>query len=165
MTVKSSLLEMLEKNKGEVLSGESIAGELGCTRAAVWKAVKSLREEGYHIEAGPNKGYMLAKDTNRLSQEGIRLFLDDPKVKIDIYDELYHRLGGQDFRKLFPVILTDNGSEFSNPKCIENGPDGKGFQRTRIYYCNPSAPYQKAEIEWGMSLYAGSYRKEEALMN
>ena len=49
-------LEMLEKNKGEVLSGESIAGELGCTRAAVWKAVKSLREEGYHIEAGPNKG-------------------------------------------------------------------------------------------------------------
>ena len=43
MTVKSSLLEMLEKNKGEVLSGESIAGELGCTRAAVWKAVKSLR--------------------------------------------------------------------------------------------------------------------------
>ena len=28
---------MLEKNKGEVLSGESIAGELGCTRAAVWK--------------------------------------------------------------------------------------------------------------------------------
>ena len=32
MTVKSSLLEMLEKNKGEILSGESIAGELGCTR-------------------------------------------------------------------------------------------------------------------------------------
>ena len=71
------------------------------------------------------------------------------KSVIDIYDELYHRLGGQDFRKLFPVILTDNGSEFSNLKCIENGPDGKGFQRTRIYYCNPSAPYQKAEIEVG----------------
>lgn len=34
------------------------------------------------------------------------------KSVIDIYDELYHRLGGQDFRKLFPVILTDNGSEF-----------------------------------------------------
>ena len=72
---------------------------------------------------------------------------------IDIYDELYHRLGGQDFRKLFPVILTDNGSEFSNPRCIENGPDGKGFQRTRIYYCNPSAPYQKAEIEVGPVSY------------
>ena len=71
------------------------------------------------------------------------------KSVIDIYDELYYRLVGQDFRRLFPVILTDNGSEFSNPKCIENGPNGKGFQRTRVYYCNPSAPFQKAEIEVG----------------
>lgn len=53
------------------------------------------------------------------------------------------------FRKLFSEILIDNGSEFSNPKCIKNGPDGRGFQITRIYYCNPSAPYQKAEIEVG----------------
>ena len=81
MTVKSSLLEMLEKNKGEVLSGERIAGTLGYTRAAVWKAVKSLREEGYHIEAGPNKGYMLAKDTNRLSQEGICLLYTSPSPR------------------------------------------------------------------------------------
>lgn len=71
------------------------------------------------------------------------------KSVTDIFDGLHHRLGGQDFRSLFPVVLTDNGSEFSNPKCIENGPDGKGFQRTRIYYRNPSAPYQKAEIEVG----------------
>ena len=61
MTVKSRLLEMLEKYKGEVISGERIAGELGCTRAAVWKAVKSLREDGYIIEAGPNKGLYAGK--------------------------------------------------------------------------------------------------------
>ena len=71
------------------------------------------------------------------------------KSVIDIYDELYRRLGGQDFRKLFPVILTDNVSEFSNPKCIENGLDGKGFRRIKTYCCNPSAPYQKTEIEVG----------------
>lgn len=47
------------------------------------------------------------------------------KSVIDIYDELYQRLGGQDFRRLFPVILTDNGSEFSNPKCIEKEWTGK----------------------------------------
>ena len=88
MTVKSSLLEMLEKNKGEVLSGERIAGELGCTRAAVWKAVKSLREDGYRIEAGPNKGYMLARESNLISAEGIRLFLDDPQVEIKIFDAI-----------------------------------------------------------------------------
>ena len=55
MTVKSRLLEILEKEKGETLSGEKLAEELHCTRAAIWKAVKSLREEGYMIEAGPKK--------------------------------------------------------------------------------------------------------------
>ena len=54
MTVKSRILEILERKKGQVLSGEALAEELGCTRAAVWKAVKSLREEGYPIEAGSN---------------------------------------------------------------------------------------------------------------
>ena len=34
---------MLEKNKGEVLSGENIAGELGCTRAAVWNSAYTDR--------------------------------------------------------------------------------------------------------------------------
>ena len=68
---------------------------------------------------------------------------------IDIYDGLYKKLGGQEFRRLFPLILTDNGSEFSNPKFIECGPDGNGFQRTKIFYCNPGAPYQKGEIEVG----------------
>ena len=88
MTVKSRLLELLEKHKGETLSGEDIGRELSCTRAAVWKAVKSLREEGYPIEAGPNKGYVLARESNLLSAEGIRLFLDDPQVNIRIFDEI-----------------------------------------------------------------------------
>ena len=88
MTVKSRLLELLEQHKGETLSGEDIGRELSCTRAAVWKAVNSLRQEGYPIEAGPNKGYMLARESNLISAEGIRLFLDDPQVEIKIFDAI-----------------------------------------------------------------------------
>lgn len=88
MTVKSKLLELLEQHKGETLSGEAIAAQLACTRAAVWKAVKSLREEGYSIEAGPNKGYILAKDTNRLSLEGIRPYLNNPGTMMKLYKEV-----------------------------------------------------------------------------
>lgn len=87
MAVKSRLLELLEQHKGEILSGEALALELDCTRAAIWKAVKSLREEGYAIEAGPNKGYMLRRDSNRLSAEGIRLYLKNPNVYMKIYKE------------------------------------------------------------------------------
>ena len=88
MTVKSRLLEILEKEKGETLSGEKLAEELHCTRAAIWKAVKSLREEGYMIEAGPNKGYMLVKANDRLSVEAIRPFLSFPEVYIKVYQEV-----------------------------------------------------------------------------
>lgn len=71
------------------------------------------------------------------------------KSVIDIFESLYKKLGGLDFRRLFPVILTDNESEFSNPVKIEYGPEERMIERTKIYYCNPSAPYQKAEIEVG----------------
>lgn len=64
---------------------------------------------------------------------------------IDIFATLRITLGASAFKRLFPVILTDNGSEFSNPKAVEYGPDG--LLQTRIYYCDPSSPHQKGAIE------------------
>lgn len=87
-TVRSRLLELLEQNKGKVISGERIAEELSCTRAAVWKAVKSLREEGYEIEAGPNKGYRLSLHSNLLAEEGIRPFLKKQDAYLKVYPEI-----------------------------------------------------------------------------
>ena len=62
-----------------------------------------------------------------------------------IFNELYERLGNERFTRLFPVILCDNGSEFSNPTALEVDQDG--VIRTRIFYCNPSSPYQKGAVE------------------
>ena len=63
------------------------------------------------------------------------------------FDWLTAALGLDTFRKLFPVILTDNGSEFkSTPKEMEFTVDGQ--RRTRIYYCDPQAySWQKPHIE------------------
>ncbi len=55
----------------------------------------------------------------------------------DCFSTLYQGLGSEDFERLFPVFLTDNGTEFSNPKSIEIAPDG--HCRSRIFYCNPRA--------------------------
>ena len=44
-----------------------------------------------------------------------------------------------------PVLLGDNGSEFSNPNAIEY--DSQGNHRTNVFYCDPSAPYQKGAAE------------------
>lgn len=88
MTVKSRILEMFEEHKGETLSGEELAGELGCTRAAVWKAVKALREDGYSIHAGTNRGYSLEKSVDRITEEKLRPYLEYSHNKIQIYNEI-----------------------------------------------------------------------------
>ena len=64
---------------------------------------------------------------------------------IDIFNRLYMELQPDIFCGLFQVLLGDNGSEFSNPFAIETDPLGK--QRTRAFYCDPQAPYQKGAAE------------------
>ena len=64
----------------------------------------------------------------------------------DIFDILYQGLGDTEFENIFRVCLADNGSEFSNPMAIEFDPVD-GVRRTRLYYCNPQAPYQKGSAE------------------
>jgi IS30 family transposase len=64
---------------------------------------------------------------------------------MDIFDMLYQRLGIERFKTLFPVLLTDNGSEFSNPNALEF--DTQGNRRTSIYYCDPCASFQKPNVE------------------
>ena len=62
-----------------------------------------------------------------------------------VFDSLYGTLGHELFEELFPVLLTDNGSEFSDPRAIEFNSEGK--ERTRIFYCDPSCPHQKGAAE------------------
>lgn len=66
---------------------------------------------------------------------------------IDIYNTIEASIGKEAFRRLFPVILTDNGSEFSNPKAIEYGSERYTGLRTRIFFCDAGSPYQKGSIE------------------
>lgn len=70
---------------------------------------------------------------------------NDSQSVIDIFNRLYLELRMDVFIELFPVLLADNGSEFSNPSAIEL--DAQGNQRTKMFYCNPSSPYQKGSCE------------------
>ena len=65
---------------------------------------------------------------------------------IDYFDMQERKFGPERFRRMFPIILTDNGPEFSNPTAIEISPI-TGKRRTRIFYCDPNASWQKGSIE------------------
>ncbi len=62
--MKSEILSALRAGE-DYVSGQELCGQLGVTRAAIWKGIRQLREEGYEIEAIQNKGYRLltAPDT------------------------------------------------------------------------------------------------------
>lgn len=60
-------------------------------------------------------------------------------------DKLEMALGIEKFKELFPVILTDNGSEFADPDLFEVNRDGE--IRTSIYYCDSRKPEQKGSLE------------------
>ena len=75
MPTKDAVLELLEKSRGEYISGAAAAEALGITRTAVWKAVRTLQDEGYDITAATNRGYMLAADSDVLSPQRIRELL------------------------------------------------------------------------------------------
>ena len=84
MSIKNQVLLLLEQNKHTPLSGEELAKRLGCTRAGIWKAVKSLINEGYDVEAVNNKGYTLRESADVLSEAYIEEKLKAAGINITV---------------------------------------------------------------------------------
>jgi len=62
-----------------------------------------------------------------------------------VFNALEKCLTAEKMLDTFPVILTDNGSEFKNPSIIETSISGA--KRTRVFYCDPMASWQKGRLE------------------
>lgn len=92
----------------------------------------------------------------------------------EIFRNLMSKLGLYEYKRLFPVILTDNGSEFSDPEAIETADDGELV--AKVFYCHPLASWEKADCEnnhalirriipKGRSLAAMTQEKIDLMMN
>lgn len=99
--------------------------------------VKGVREQGKRMLT------MIFCETNLM----LIFLMRDGKAEtvVEIFDWLTSLIGSELFSRLFPVILTDNGSEFKHTEEMEKTVDGK--RRTRVFYCNPQASWQKPHIE------------------
>lgn len=71
MDLRDRILDILEASRGRHCSGEKLCKTLNLSRAAVWKHIEGLRDEGYAIEAAPSKGYWLAEGSDVLSSRAI----------------------------------------------------------------------------------------------
>ena len=63
-----------------------------------------------------------------------------------VFNNIKSKIGNIEFKRLFEIILTDNGSEFFNPISIETDYDSKE-SLTSVFYCDPSCSHQKGTLE------------------
>ena len=77
------------------------------------------------------------------------MFLIDkykPNSVSNVFKKLRKQLGSESFSKLFEIILTDNGWEFSKPEDIEFDLL-TGEKQINVFYCEPYSSWQKGGIE------------------
>jgi len=63
-----------------------------------------------------------------------------------IFTWIKSQLGIELYKQTFACVLTDNGSEFANPKSIEFDYE-TGERVCRLFYCDPGKSGQKGKIE------------------
>lgn len=64
---------------------------------------------------------------------------------VQALDKIEKTIGPDMFREVFPVILTDNGHEFTDILGMERSLSGG--KRTRVFFCEPNRSDEKAECE------------------
>ena len=69
---KEQVYQLLQADPEAYLSGQELSRHLGVSRAAVWKAIDSLRRDGYVIEARTGLGYRLTASPDALVEREIR---------------------------------------------------------------------------------------------
>jgi BirA family biotin operon repressor/biotin-[acetyl-CoA-carboxylase] ligase len=72
--MKERIIHILSKEQ-EFVSGEEISRILGVSRAAIWKHMKALKEEGYEIESVSRKGYRLVYSPDLLTEKEVHKYV------------------------------------------------------------------------------------------
>lgn len=80
-----AILKYLLKHKGEVVSGEDLAFNLGISRVALNKRIKKMIEKGIPVQPIERKGYFLDKEPEVLSPEVIKAYLENPLIGQDLH--------------------------------------------------------------------------------
>lgn len=82
--MKQQILDILKSADGYI-SGEKISGELGISRAAVWKHIKKFKSDGYEIESITNKGYRLVSSPDIITETAIKNGLNTKFIGQNIF--------------------------------------------------------------------------------
>lgn len=88
--LRHDILDLLAAHPEKYVSGERISLQLRVTRAAIWKQIQGLKEEGFEIEGQTKNGYCLLKTPFSLNEWVLKKALTTTSLgdKIHIEDEM-----------------------------------------------------------------------------
>lgn len=125
--LNQEVLKLLSKQ--DFLSGQKMATELGISRTAVWKAVKSLREEGYTVESVTNKGYKLVAASSELNETLLTSMVKDSSL----FSEVIYKDSVDSTQKLAFGKITD----IKEPFIVVAGEQTEGRGRFNREWASP----------------------------
>ena len=118
--MQTQILKFLKESEGYV-SGEEISRRCGMSRAAIWKYMQDLRQEGFDVVAVPHLGYKLAAVPDKLLpseiQHGLKTQFLGKKI---IYEDTVGSTMDVAFR------LGMEGAAEGTLVCAEGQTKGKG---------------------------------------
>jgi BirA family biotin operon repressor/biotin-[acetyl-CoA-carboxylase] ligase len=84
------ILQIFEQHPQDYLSGEELSRQLNCSRTAIWKHIRRLREEGYEFESASRKGYKLVGKPAKINAAELMGGLTTKIMgrKLHIYEEV-----------------------------------------------------------------------------
>lgn len=71
-----TILKALLQSRGQFVSGNTLAGQLGLSRVGVWARLEKLRAKGFQFEAARHRGYRFLREPERLHGELVRAHLE-----------------------------------------------------------------------------------------
>ena len=80
-------------------------------------------------------------------QLGIIMEAQTAECVVNALDKIEESIGYDLFREMLPLILTDNGHEFSDLAGMERSYTHPGERRTMIFYCEPNRSDEKGSCE------------------
>jgi BirA family biotin operon repressor/biotin-[acetyl-CoA-carboxylase] ligase len=88
--MKEKILKLLKDSGNDFVSGQKISDALGVSRAAIWKYINIIKEDGYEIEAISRKGYRILSAPDILTFEEVKNFLSTEYIGKNIiyYDSI-----------------------------------------------------------------------------
>ncbi len=140
MALKDLLLQKFSVNMGTFFSGEELAEEYHVSRAAVWKAVKTLRNDGYDIISDQPKGYCFTDENDFLSEEVIRSNAPEYEYPLYVLDEV-------DSTNNYAKILCAQNAVHGTLVAANHQTAGRGRRRNSFYSPKNTGLYMSVIIE------------------